>query len=248
MSTVVIIPARLASTRLKNKALAVIDGKPMVQWTFEQAKKANVGDVYVATCCVEIQSVIEGIGGKAILTDPALSSGTDRVYAAYKSIKKDYDKIVNVQGDIPFMPPEYIQKVIETFQPNSDITTLCAPIHDMEEARLASVVKPVLHFINDKLAKALYFSRSQVPYNAKTYYHHLGIYAFQSHSLKKFVELPASQLEKDESLEQLRALENDMTIHMGFVEEAPISVDTQDDLDRVRLYATRIKNISIQGK
>ena len=242
MSTVVIIPARLASTRLKNKALAVIDGKPMVQWTFEQAKKANVGDVYVATCCEEIQSVIEGIGGKAILTNPELQSGTDRVYKAYKSLKKDYDKIVNVQGDIPFMPPQYIQQVVDTFQPTSDITSLCAPIHDMEEARLASVVKPVLHFINDNLAKALYFSRSQVPYNAQTYYHHLGIYAFRSHSLKRFVELPPSQLEKEESLEQLRALENDMIIHMGFVKEAPISVDTQDDLDRVRLYSTRIKN------
>lgn len=242
MSAVVIIPARLASTRLKNKALALIDGKPMVQWTFEQAKKANVGDVYVATCCAEIQSVIESIGGDAILTSPDLTSGTDRVYNAYKKIKKDYEKIINVQGDIPFMPPQYIQQVINTFQPNSDITTLCAPIDDLEEARLASVVKPVLHFMNDNLAKALYFSRSQVPYNAETYYHHLGIYAFRSHSLKKFVALPPSKLEKEESLEQLRALENDMIIHMGFVKEAPISVDTQDDLDRARLYATRIKN------
>lgn len=240
MSTVVIIPARLHSTRLEKKALALIEGKPMVQWVFENAKKAHVGDVVVATCCDEIKSVIEKIGGQAILTDPKLPSGTDRVYQAVTKLNRSYDKIINVQGDLPFVFPEYIQKVADIFQPNSDITTLCSPIDNLDEVRLPSVVKPVLHFIDDHLAKALYFSRSPVPHNADIYYHHLGLYGYRMQSLKRFVELPPSMLETCEKLEQLRALEDGMTIHVGFVKEALISVDTEDDLNQARYFAKRL--------
>jgi len=236
MSTLVVIPSRLGATRLPNKPLAMIGDKPMIQWVYENAVKANVGDVIVATCCDDIARVVEGVGGRAVLTDPALPSGTDRVFAAVKSLSKKYDKIINVQGDLPFIDPRAIQKVVNVFQDNSDITSLCAPIIDMSEIGSTSVVKPVLSFINDDLAKALYFSRSPVPYGAKTYYHHLGLYGYTFEALEKFVSLAPSYLEKSESLEQLRALEAGMTIHMGFVDLAPIAIDTPDDLEKARVY------------
>ncbi|MBP9752503.1 MAG: 3-deoxy-manno-octulosonate cytidylyltransferase [Proteobacteria bacterium] len=230
MSTIVIIPSRLNAQRLPNKPLALIGEKPMIQWVYENAKKAHVGDVVVATCCTEIATVIEKIGGQAIITDPNLPSGTDRVYHALKKIKKQYDKIINVQGDLPFINPIHIQKVVETFQPDSDITSICAPIVDEHEITTPSVVKPVLSFLNKNLAKALYFSRSAVPYGADVYYHHIGVYGYRLSALEKFVSLEPSLLEKQEKLEQLRALENGMTIHMGFVDSPPIAIDTREDL------------------
>lgn len=244
MSVAIIIPSRLASTRLAKKALALIDDKPMVQWVFEQCIKAKTGDVYVATCCEEIASVIKSVGGTPIITDPNLPSGTDRVYAALQKINKKYEKVINVQGDMPFICPSSIRKVLEIFQPNSDITTLCAPINNIEDVRLLSIVKPVLSFIDEHIAKGIYFSRSPVPYNAKTYYHHLGIYGFLMHSLEKFVSSSKSLLEEAENLEQLRALELGMNIHVGIVKEAPIAVDTEDDLKQARYYAGRLKNTS----
>ncbi|PIZ34271.1 MAG: 3-deoxy-manno-octulosonate cytidylyltransferase [Alphaproteobacteria bacterium CG_4_10_14_0_8_um_filter_37_21] len=236
MSTVVVIPSRLRATRLPNKPLAMIAGKPMIQWVYENASKADVGDVIVATCCDEILDVVKRAGGRAVLTDPDLPSGTDRVFAAVKSLSHKYDKIVNVQGDLPFIDPMSIKKVVDVFQKDSDITSLCAPIMDDFEIGSPSVVKPVLSFINDSLAKALYFSRSPVPYGAKTYYHHLGVYGYTFDALEKFVSLAPSYLEKSESLEQLRALEAGMTIHMGFVDSAPIAIDTPEDLEKARAY------------
>ncbi len=240
MSTVVVIPSRLSAMRLPNKPLAMIAGKPMIQWVYENASKADVGDVIVATCCDEIADVIKGVGGTAVITDPALPSGTDRVFAAVKSLSQKYDKIVNVQGDLPFIDPSAIKKVVDVFQADSDITSLCAPITDDSEIVSASVVKPVLSFINDDLAKALYFSRSPVPYGAKTYYHHLGLYGYTFNALEKFVSLAPSYLEKSESLEQLRALEAGMTIHMGFVDSAPIAIDTPEDLEKARAHAKNL--------
>ena len=218
----------------------MIAGKPMIQWVYENASKADVGDVIVATCCDEIADVIKGVGGTAVITDPALPSGTDRVFAAVKSLSQKYDKIVNVQGDLPFIDPSAIKKVVDVFQADSDITSLCAPITDDSEIVSASVVKPVLSFINDDLAKALYFSRSPVPYGAKTYYHHLGLYGYTFNALEKFVSLAPSYLEKSESLEQLRALEAGMTIHMGFVDSAPIAIDTPEDLEKARAHAKNL--------
>jgi len=240
MSTVVVIPSRLSAMRLPNKPLAMIAGKPMIQWVYENASKADVGDVIVATCCDEIADVIKGVGGTAVITDPALPSGTDRVFAAVKSLSQKYDKIVNVQGDLPFIDPSAIKKVVDVFQADSDITSLCAPITDDSEIVSASVVKPVLSSINDDLAKALYFSRSPVPYGAKTYYHHLGLYGYTFNALEKFVSLAPSYLEKSESLEQLRALEAGMTIHMGFVDSAPIAIDTPEDLEKARAHAKNL--------
>jgi 3-deoxy-manno-octulosonate cytidylyltransferase (CMP-KDO synthetase) len=232
MSTVIIIPSRLKAERLPNKPLAMIGNKPMIQWVYENASKANVGDVVVATCCDDIANVINNIGGKTILTDPALPSGTDRVFSAYTKLEKKYDKIINVQGDLPFVDPLHIKKIVDVFQPDSDIVSICAPIVDKTEITSASVVKPVLSFINQNLAKALYFSRSAVPFGADVYYHHIGIYGYRINALEKFVSLPPSKLEQQEKLEQLRALENGMTIHMGFVDNPPLAIDTKADLEK----------------
>ena len=237
MSTVVVIPSRLSATRLPNKPLVMIGNKPMIQWVYENASKAGVGDVIVATCCNEIAEVVKGVGGTAVLTDSDLPSGTDRVFAAVKSLSQKYDKVINVQGDLPFIDPKAIKKVVDVFQVDSDITSLCAPITDESEIDSTSVVKPVLSFMNDDLAKALYFSRAPVPYGAQTYYHHLGLYGYNYEALEKFVSLAPSLLEKSESLEQLRALEAGMTIHMGFVDSAPIAIDTPEDLEKARTYA-----------
>jgi 3-deoxy-manno-octulosonate cytidylyltransferase (CMP-KDO synthetase) len=241
MSTIIVIPSRLNAERLPNKPLALIGDKPMVQWVFENAKKSKVGEVVVATCCEQIATVIQKLGGTAILTDPKLASGTDRVYAALKKMDRKFDKVINVQGDLPFINPVHIQKVLETFQPDSDITSICAPIVDLSEVTSPSVVKPVLSFIDDKLAKALYFSRSGIPYGADTYYHHIGVYGYRFEALKRFVELSPSRLEKQEKLEQLRALENGMTIHMGFVDTPPIAIDTKEDLDKAISHARTLK-------
>ncbi|CAO5682890.1 MAG: 3-deoxy-manno-octulosonate cytidylyltransferase [Holosporales bacterium] len=245
MSTIIVIPSRLNAERLPNKPLALIGDKPMVQWVFENAQKAHVGEVVVATCCEEIARVIQKIGGKAILTDPNLPSGTDRVYHALKKINKHYDKVINVQGDLPFVNPIHIQKVVETFQPDSDITSICAPIVDPLEITSASVVKPVLSFINQHLAKALYFSRSAVPYGVDVYYHHIGVYGYRFSALEKFVNLAPSKLERQEKLEQLRALENGMTIHMGFVDTPPIAIDTKDDLQKAIHYAKTLEIVGV---
>lgn len=234
--TLIVIPSRLASTRLPNKPLALIQGKPMIQRVFEQAKKAKIGEVVVATCCEEIASVIRNLGGNAIITDPSLSSGTDRVYAAVKQMNKRFDRIINVQGDMPFISPETIEKAASIFQSDTDISTLCTPITDESELSKLSVVKPVLSFVTKDLAKALYFSRLPVPYGAKTHYHHLGIYGYTFEALERYVSLSPSPLELSESLEQLRALEAGMTIHVGFVDKAPLAIDTPEDLERAQSY------------
>ncbi|CAO5676853.1 MAG: 3-deoxy-manno-octulosonate cytidylyltransferase [Holosporales bacterium] len=236
MSTAIIIPARLKAQRLPNKPLALIHDKPMILWVYEQAKKVNVGDVYVATCSHEIVQLIEQAGGTAILTDPDLPSGTDRVYAALESIEKTYDTVVNLQGDLPFIDPDLISRVLDTLQWGADIATLCAPIHEEEDIVNPAVVKPVLSFMPNGYANALYFSRSAVPYGALQYYHHIGIYAFKTQALKQFVALPPSALEKIEKLEQLRALENGMTIHAAVVDHIPLSIDTPQDLEKARRH------------
>jgi len=236
MSSVIIIPSRLDAQRLPIKPLAMIGDKPMIQHVFEQALAADIAPVYVATCSEELASVVRDFGGNAIVTDPKLPSGTDRVYAALKTINQIYDRVINVQGDLPFIDPKTIKAVYNTFLPDSDITSVCAPITDHREIDTPSVVKPVLSFLSKTQAKALYFSRSPVPYGATQYYHHIGVYGYRTRALKEFVSLPPSPLELSEKLEQLRALEAGMVIHMGLVETAPIAIDTQEDLEKARLY------------
>ena len=230
---IIIIPARLASTRLPNKPLAMIDGKTMIQRVYEQALKANLGEVFIATDGLEIGNEVKKFGGNYILTNPDLQSGTDRIYSAYKLLKEDFDIIVNVQGDLPNIDPKVITECTNlALESDCDIATVASKITDISEINNPNVVKIALA----QNGLALYFSRSAIPFSKNInddYFHHIGIYAYKKNALEKFVNLTPSPLEKRESLEQLRALENGMKIAVKIVDTHPLSVDTQEDLDKV---------------
>jgi len=235
-----IIPVRLASTRLPNKPLADIVGKSMIQRVYEQALKANLGDVVIACDGEEIAKEVEKFGGKYVLTEPNLPSGTDRIFAAYEKLKeKDgyidgFDVILNLQGDLPTIDPSVISSAADAaLEENCDFATVASKITLESEITNPNVVKIAIAFKSDNFGKALYFSRAAIPYSKKDedYYHHIGIYAYKKEALEKFVTLSPSPLEKRESLEQLRALENDMKINVRIVDAHPLSVDTQEDLE-----------------
>lgn len=235
------IPARLASTRLPHKALADIAGRPMVIHVMQQAQKAAIGDVIVACDGIEIQEVVKSYGGKAIITDAALPSGTDRIYAALKQIENhdEYEAIINVQGDLPLLKPSLIFDLHKALcVSDTDITTPIAEIHTQEELQSDAVVKVAVSPNEKGLGRALYFSRRIIPWGAGPLYHHIGIYAYRRESLERFVTLPPSPLEIREKLEQLRALENGMSITALCVNEAPWGVDRMEDLEKVRKAIT----------
>ncbi len=238
--TLIVIPSRLQATRLPNKPLANINGKPMIQHVWERACKANAGDVVVSCAEQEIADVIEKAGGKAVLSDPTLPSGTDRVHAAWRKVDPDatiYDSIVNLQGDLPTIDPKIINKTVAALHatPKADILTPVTKIIDMSELSTPSVVKVATGNFHNTIAKALYFSRNCIPYNAKQYYHHIGLYVLRPKALAQFVKLPISNLEKEEKLEQLRALEAGHSIHVVCVDtDTPFGVDTADDLEKAR--------------
>ena len=225
----IIIPARLGSTRFPRKVLAPINGKPMVVCVAEQAVQSAAGDVFVACCEQEVADVVISYGYKAILTDPALLTGSDRIYQASLQIGNDYSVIVNLQGDVPLIDPKSIKVTINTLLSSGcDIATIAAPINHEEEKQNPNVVKAIIALDG----RALYFTRS-TPYGDGTCYHHIGVYAYTKNALERFVTLPQSPLEKRESLEQLRALENGMSIAVGIVEDFPHGVDTEEDLQAI---------------
>ena len=236
-----IIPVRLASTRLPGKPLVQICGKSMIQRVYEQAKVADLGEVLIACDGEEIAAEAKKIGAKFIITDPNLPSGTDRIYAAYKSFsqdsKTDFEIILNLQGDLPNIDPQVIRAAAESaLQHDCDIATVASQITNRAEITNPNVVKIAIAFKDKNLGKALYFSRCPIPFsktNDVDFYHHIGIYAYKKAALEKFVNLAPSTLEKRESLEQLRALENDMKIFVKIVQTHPLSVDTKEDLEIV---------------
>lgn len=238
MDTLIVIPARVASSRLNKKMLADIGGLPLIARTYLAVKEAGVGDVIVACDSEEIAQAICSIGGKAVITDPTLGSGTDRVFAGYRKhdLKKKFEYVINVQGDLPFLDPEFTKAAVEVVKNSTyDMSTLATAIID-DSYLNNSVVKPVIAFKTSRTGQALYFSRSPIPFSGP-YYKHVGIYCFKIEALEKFVSLPQSRLEKIEKLEQLRAIENGMTIGIKIVDRPnPISVDTQEDLDLARKY------------
>jgi 3-deoxy-manno-octulosonate cytidylyltransferase (CMP-KDO synthetase) len=238
LNCVIIIPARLAATRLPAKPLANIAGTPMIVRVWRCAIAADIGPVVVAAGDVEIVTVLHAAGGTAVLTDPALPSGTDRVFAAVErfDVAHAHDVVINLQGDLPLLDPNFLRAVKQTLEASgADIATLAAPIADAADFDNPNVVKPVMSWENGKpYGRALYFSRSRVPSGPGDLYHHIGIYAFRRTALARFVSLPPSPLERRENLEQLRALEDGMTIAVGMVDRPPLSVDTPDDLARVR--------------
>ena len=245
MDALVVIPARISSTRLPGKVLADISGKPLIVRAYECAMSSHVGDVIVACDDLKVKDAIEGIGGTAVLTNPDLPSGTDRVFEAWQKFdsEKRYEYIINVQGDLPFVDSVFVQEAAEVVRKSSyDISTLATPIKD-ESYQCSSTVKPIISFTDSdsKSGKVLYFSRSAIPYGGP-YYNHVGIYCFRAESLTRFVNLPQSTLEKSEKLEQLRALENGMSIGITVIDKnSPISIDTYEDLEKARAYAQKKK-------
>lgn len=237
-SPIVIIPARMASTRLPGKPLADIAGLPMIVQVLKRATEAAIGPVVVACAEAEIKAAVEAHGGQAVLTDPNHPSGSDRIFEALQSIDPDgkHDIIVNLQGDLPVMDPAVVLAVLKPMADlGVDIATLVAEITDEEERTNPNVVKAAVGFEpNEDVARALYFSRATIPANAGPLYHHIGIYAYRRSALERFVALKPGVLEQRESLEQLRALENGMRIDAARVDTVPFGVDTPADLERAR--------------
>lgn len=242
MNPIVVIPARLASTRLPNKPLADIHGKPMIVHMLERGLEANIGPVAVACGDPEIADAVRKAGGRAILTDPNLPSGSDRVHAALAELDPDgfHDVVVNLQGDFPTLEAAQLRLVVTPLaEPSIDIGTLVVPIHSEEEANTASFVKAAVAFPDGAtIAPALYFSRTAIPWGDGPRWHHVGIYAYRRAALDRYVALPPSPLEKRESLEQLRALEAGMRIACVRMDYGPFGVDTPADLERARQILT----------
>ena len=238
MNPIVVIPSRMAASRLPGKPLADIGGKTMIVHVLDRAREAEIGPVAVACADMEIAEAVRAAGGIAVLTDPSLPRGSDRVHAALSILDPHgrHDVVVNLQGDLPTIPPDYLRAVLGPLaDPAIDISTLVAPITTQEEAESPSVVKAACAFDGGRaVSPALYFSRAAIPSGDGPRWHHIGIYAFRRQALARFVALPESPLERRESLEQLRALEAGMRIACARVEHAPFGVDTPADLERAR--------------
>lgn len=236
MNPIILIPARLGSTRLPGKVLADIGGKPMIIHVLERALQAGLGPVAVACGEAEIAQHVRAYGGEAVLTAPDLPSGSDRIFAALEQLDGSgaHDVIINLQGDLPLIPPAYLHAVLEPLKQGYDIGTLVAPITSQAETLAPSVVKCACAFADQEVAPALYFSRNPIPSGEGPLWHHVGIYAYQRAALARFVGLPPSPLEQREKLEQLRALEAGLRIGAARVEHAPFGVDTPEDLEHAR--------------
>jgi 3-deoxy-manno-octulosonate cytidylyltransferase (CMP-KDO synthetase) len=236
MKPVVIIPARMASSRLPGKPLADIGGVPMIVRVWAQAMKAGVGPVIVACAEDEIADAVERAGGHAVLTHPDLPSGSDRVFAALEGVDPEgrYDTVINCQGDQPALDPAQLRAAAEALA-GHDIATLAAPITDAADRVNPAVVKAVVAWEPDgQKGRALYFSRATVPTGPGDHFYHVGLYAYRRAALARFVGLPPSPLEQREKLEQLRALEAGMSIAVARVDTVPLSVDTPEDLEHAR--------------
>lgn len=243
---IVIIPARLASTRLPGKMLEDVDGMPLIARTYQSAVKIGFGEVVVACDCVGIKNAIEKIGGKAILTNSNLPSGTDRVFSAAKDLNlQDDDIVVNLQGDHPYLDSKFIEESVCLLKNSeADIATPIVKITD-DSYKRDSVVKVAANFYNDKYAHALYFSRALIPNNGP-FYQHVGIYVYRMRTLKLFVNSKQTELEKSEKLEQLRALEIGLKIDTVLIQsELPISVDTKEDLLKARNFMKNLKTLML---
>lgn len=236
---IIVIPARLAATRLPNKPLADICGKPMIVHVWEKAREANVGPVLVACGDPEIAEALKAHGGEGIMTNPNLPSGTDRVKAALDIFdpQGQYEHVINLQGDLPTLDPSLVQQVLEPLENQAvDMATLGNVIEHADELTDPNTVKIALSLkAGESIGRALYFSRNPTPWGAGPHYHHIGIYAYRRECLNRFVSLPVDPLEAREKLEQLRTLANGMRIDVKVVQtKAPFGVDTTADLERAR--------------
>jgi len=234
---IILIPARLAATRLPNKPLADLLGEPMITHVWRRACEAAIGPVVVATDAPAIAEAVTKAGGRAVLTRADHASGSDRIAEAVESLDPEgrHDIVVNVQGDLPTIDPRIIAAaVVPLADPSVDIATLVALITRQAERDDPNVVKLVGTEVSPSRLRALYFTRATAPYGAGPLYHHIGLYAYRRAALQGFVGLPPSPLEQRERLEQLRALEAGMRIDAMIVDDVPLGVDTPHDLERAR--------------
>jgi 3-deoxy-manno-octulosonate cytidylyltransferase (CMP-KDO synthetase) len=241
MTPIVIIPARMAASRLPGKPLADIDGVPMIVRVLRQAEKAGVGDVVVAAGDEAIAVAVRAAGGRAVMTDPDLPSGSDRVLQAASRLDPDgrSDVVVNLQGDMPFVDPAVVSAALGVLaaEADCDIATAIAPEASVADRSDPAVVKAVVSLAKgDPRGRALYFTRSQL-YGEGPVWKHVGIYAYRRDALARFCAAPPSPLERREKLEQLRALELGLSIWAAVVDATPISVDTPADLEAARAFA-----------
>ena len=235
--TAIIIPSRLNAQRLPNKPLKLINKKEMILHVYESAMKVKNSEVYVATPDKKIFDLITNSGGNVIETSDKHETGTDRVFEVFhKVLKKEPNIVVNLQGDMPNISPEAINMLIEYIKKNKcDIATLASELKKKEDFVNPNIVKVAVKekLTKDEFQNSLDFFRTQVK-SELNLYHHIGIYAFTSKALIRYVELQRSKLEIERKLEQLRALENNMTIHVGYLDSSPLSVDTEEDLLEVK--------------
>ncbi len=233
----VLIPARLAATRLPDKPLADIAGEPMIVHVWRRAVEAGIGPVAVATDAPEIADAVTRAGGRAVMTRDDHPSGSDRIFEAVEKLDPEgrHDVVVNVQGDLPTIDPAAIAASIAPLSDAAvDLATLVAVIEHEEEKTNPSVVKMVGSPVSPGRFRALYFTRATAPYGDGPLYHHIGLYAYRRRALQRFVSLQPSPLETREKLEQLRALEAGMRIDAVVVNDVPLGVDTPHDLERAR--------------
>lgn len=241
-----VIPARYMSTRLEGKPLKKIKNHTMIEWVFKRAKKSNLDELIVATDDKRIYDEVINFGGKAIMTSEKHTNGTSRIAEVCQKMK-DYDVIINIQGDEPLIETEMINTLISTFKENNELVmaTLKHKLSSKEEIENPNNVK----VITDKDNYAIYFSRAVIPYprkeNMEAYYKHIGIYGYKNHFVQEYAKMPSTILEESESLEQLRVLENGYKIKVLETKYAPIGVDTQENLDEVINYIEKNK-ISIE--
>lgn len=240
-TVLILIPARMASSRLPGKPLADIAGRSMILRVLDAALAAGVGRAAVAAGDAEIADAVRAAGAEAVLTDPDLPSGSDRVRAAADILdpQRRCDVVINLQGDMPTLAPEALQAVADvlTASPGADLATLVTPTEDPREIADPNVVKAIVSLSQGARAgRALYFTRAAAPTGPGPVWHHIGVYAFRRAALDAFTALSPSPLEKRERLEQLRALEAGMRIDAAVIDSAPEGVDTPEDLERARAW------------
>lgn len=239
---IVLIPARMAAQRLPGKPLAEIGGEPMIVRVLRRAEAAGVGPVAVAAGDSAIVEAVEAAGGRAVLTDPDLPSGSDRIRAALHALDPGgrHDAVINLQGDMPLVEPEVVAATARLLaeEAGCDIATVVAPEASPADRANPDVVKAVLAMTGPRRGRALYFTRSTL-YGEGPVWRHVGVYGYRRAALERFCAAPPSPLERREKLEQLRALEMGLSIWAEAVDQAPISVDNPDDLAAARAAAAR---------
>lgn len=236
-SNLVLIPARLGSSRIPGKVLADIAGEPMIVHVARRASEARVGPVVIATDNTEVAAAVKAAGFEAVMTRSDHASGSDRIHEALEAIdsQENFSVVINVQGDLPTIEPHVVRAALAPLEaPGTDIGTLAVEITEEREKTDPNVTKVVGSPLSADRLRALYFTRATAPHGDGPLYHHIGLYAYRRDALSRFVALAPSVLERREKLEQLRALEAGMRIDVAIVDSVPLGVDTPADLERAR--------------